>query len=472
MTGARVGRRGAVAVLVAISLSQITTVLDYYALNVALPQMAADFGERPTDLHWVLTGYLLGFASLLVLGGRLADRYGRRRVLIAGVAVFGIASALCGLAPWIPLLVAFRVVQGVGAALLVPAGMAALVGAFPRERRGWAVGVVVGVTSVGTAVGPFVGGALVDTLGWRSVFFINVPVMIAAIVMCLVALDESRDPDAGAPLDWTGAGLLAGALLALTIAIDRAAEWPLPSVVLTAVCAVGFIAAFMTVERRAPVPILDRALLRTPGLARTVAAGCLDNYGWAACVFAVTLFLQVVRDLSPVATGAVFLALSAGTAIGGPLSGRLARRFSIGPTMALGLALSAAGLGWLATLPSDGVMLAALAVTGMGVGIAYSTAIFATAEAAPAGDAGAAQGMTMTALIMTAAVAITACGMLIEQLSSTGRATDAAIRGVLVVGSVVTAAGLLLLAARLPAAVRQRSLSRRPGQDIGSRAET
>ena len=238
------------------------------------------------------------------------------------------------------------------------------------------------------------------------------------------------------------------------------------------VVAVGFTAAFLTVEKRAPVPILDRALLRRPGLARAVGAGCLDNYGWAACVFAVTLLLQVVRDLSPMETGTVFLALSAGTAVGGPLSGRLARRFSIGPTMALGLALSAAGLGWLAMLPTTGTFLVALAVTGMGVGIAYSTAIFATAEAAPAGDAGAAQGVTMTALIMTAAVAITACGMLIEQLSTTGRATDAAIRGVLVVGALVTAAGLLVLAVRLPGRVRLRGLSRRPSQDIGSRAKT
>ena len=472
MSVGRVGRRGATAVLIAVSLAQITTVLDYYALTVALPEMARDFGVRATDLHWVLTGYLLGFASLLILGGRLADRYGRRRVLIVGVSVFGVASALCGLAPWIPLLVAFRVVQGIGAALVVPASMAALVDAFPRDRRGWAVGVVVGVTSVGTAVGPFVGGALAGTLGWRSVFLINVPVMIAAIVMCVVALDESRDPGATGALDWTGAALLAAALLAVTIAIDRAREWPLPSVALTAACAAGFLAAFLRVEKRVPVPILDRSLLRRPGLRRIVGAGCLDNYGWAACVFAVTLLLQVVRGLSPVATGAAFLALSAGTAVGGPLSGRLARRISIAPTMALGLALSAGGIGWLATLPTDAPFLVALAVTGVGVGLAYSTAIFATAEAAPAAQTGAAQGVTMTALIMTAAIAVTACGMLIEQLSPTGRATDGSIAGVLAVGAVVTVAGLLVLAVRLPGRVREWGLSRRPGQEIGSRAET
>jgi EmrB/QacA subfamily drug resistance transporter len=472
VSGARIGRRGAAAVLVAVSLAQITTVLDYYALTVALPEMARDFGVRATDLHWVLSGYLLGFASLLVLGGRLADRYGRRRVLIIGVSTFGVASALCGLAPWIPALVAFRVVQGIGAALVVPASMAALVEAFPRERRGWAVGVVVGVTSVGTAVGPFVGGALAGTFGWRSVFLINVPVMIAAIVMCLLALEESRDPDARGALDWTGAALLAAALLAVIIAIDRAREWPLPSVALTAACAVGFLCAFWSVERRVPVPILDRALLRRPGLARAVGAGCLDNYGWAACVFAVTLFLQVVRGLSPVATGAAFLALSAGTAVGGPLAGRLARRFSIPPTMALGLVLSAAGIGWLALLPTNAVFFAALALTGVGVGLAYSTAIFATAEAAPGGQAGAAQGVTMTALIMCAAIAVTTCGMLIEELSPTGRATADAIEGVLLVGALVTAAGLLVLAVRLPSLVRERGLGGRPVQDIGSARKT
>ncbi len=350
MSGARVGRRGATAVLVAVSLAQITTVLDYYALSVALPQMAGDFHVRPTDLHWMLTGYLLGFAALLVLGGRLADRYGRKRVLLIGVATFGLGSALCGLAPTIPLLVAFRVIQGVGAALIVPASMAALVQAFPRERRGWAVGIVVGVTSAGTAVGPFVGGALAGTLGWRSVFLINVPIMVAAIVMCVLALDESSDADDRGSLDWAGAALLAGMLLTLTLAIDRAREWPVVPLAITAGAAAAFLVAFLAVERRVAHPIIDLAVVRGNGVRRIIASGCMDNYGWAVCVFAVTLYLQVVRGLSPVATGAVFLALSAGTAVGGPMAGRMARWISVGPTMAVGVALSAVGLVWLAML--------------------------------------------------------------------------------------------------------------------------
>ena len=471
MSGPRIGRRGATAVLVAVSLAQITTVLDYYALSVALPQMAGDFHVRPTDLHWMLTGYLLGFAALLVLGGRLADRYGRKRVLLIGVATFGLGSALCGLAPTIPLLVAFRVIQGVGAALIVPASMAALVQAFPRERRGWAVGIVVGVTSAGTAVGPFVGGALAGTLGWRSVFLVNVPIMVAAIVMCVLALDESRDADDRGSLDWAGAALLAGMLLTLTLAIDRAREWPVVPLAATAGAGAAFLVAFLAVERRVAHPIIDLAVVRGHGVRRIIASGCMDNYGWAVCVFAVTLYLQVVRGLSPVATGAVFLALSAGTAVGGPMAGRMARWISVGPTMAVGLALSAVGLVWLAMLGSTWGFLIALALTGAGVGLAYSTVIFATASAAPEGRSGAAEGITMTVMIMAAAIAITTCGMLIEALSPTGHATRGSIAGVLLVGAAVTGAGLLLLGAGSVVRAIARLGSQRPTQDVASRAK-
>ena len=173
----------------------------------------------------------------------------------------------------------------------------------------------------------------------------------------------------------------------MTIAIDRAREWPLPSVALTAACAAGFLAAFLRVEKGVPVPILDRSLLRRPGLRRIVGAGCLDNYGWAACVFAVTLLLQVVRGLSPVATGTAFLALSAGTAVGGPLSGP-ARPPRLGrPDHGAGAGPERRGdsAGSRRSRPTA-PFLVALAVTGVGVGLAYSTAIFATAEAAPAGQ--------------------------------------------------------------------------------------
>jgi EmrB/QacA subfamily drug resistance transporter len=456
-------------VLIAISLAQVVVVVDVYSLTVALPRMADDLGVTTTDLQWVITAYMLAFASLMVVGGRIGDVFGRRRTLVAGLVVFGAGSALCGLAPGAEWIVAFRVLQGVGGALLVPTSLAALAAAVPEQRRSWTIGVVMGVASVGNAIGPFVGGALTGSLGWRWVFLVNVPLVVAAVALTLYALDESRDEQAPRRLDLAGCGLLAAGIVAATLGIDRAPEWGLGQTAATLGGAALLLTAFVLVERRAAAPIVDLGLFRGRAFREVLIAGCLDNYGWAVTVFGVTIYLQQVEGLSPLEAGTAFIAMSVGSAVGGPLAGRLVQAMPARAVMLAALAVGAGGLAWLSTGPTLIPFLGALLATGLGVGLAYSTATIATIAAVPPEHAGAAAGMTLTALVMTAALAVTSAGTLIEALShGGGGAPEAdAIGQVLRIGALAAVLGAALL---LPSVLRRRAPAGAPALPEGSRA--
>ncbi len=451
MSGAGAARHGGGLVICAVGLAQIAVVLDYYSLNVALPTIARDFGMPATDLHWVLTAYLLAFAALLVAGGRLGDVLGRRRMTLAGIGLFGLGSLLCGLAPSEYALVGFRVVQGAGAALLFPVTMAVVSAAFPAARRAWAIGVVVGVANVGTAVGPFVGGALTGALGWRSVFLVNLPLLAVAAVLVAVAVSESRDADASRRIDWAGAGLLGVGLLAVMVAIDAANAWPLALVVALAGAGAALLTGFVWQERRAGprVALLDLALIRRPAFHRMLGAGMSANFGWAASVLVATLALQEVRGFGPLEAGTVFLAMSAGAALAGPLAGSLTTRLGAERVMPGALALSAAGLVWLALAGPLWSYMLALFATGLGVSLAYGVASIQTLAAAPPEAAGSASGVTITAMVVVAALAVTCASILLEAIGG-----EDAVRDVLLVAAAVPAAGLVALLAvrRRPAA--------------------
>ena len=463
----RAGRHGALPVVVAVSLAQVVVVVDVYSLTVALPRMAEDLGVTTTDLQWVITAYMLAFASLMVIGGRIGDVFGRRRTLVTGLVIFGVASAACGLAPGAEWIVAFRVVQGIGAALLVPTSLAALAAAVPADRRSWTIGIVMGVASVGNAIGPFVGGALTGTVGWRWVFLVNVPIVIAAVLLTLRVMDESRDQTAPRRLDVAGCGALAAGIVLLALGIDRASAWGVAPTAVTLGAAALLLAAFVLVERRATAPIVDLRLVRGREFREVLIAGCLDNYGWAVTVFGVTIYLQQVQGLSPLEAGTAFIAMSIGTAIGGPLSGRLLQALPARTVMFGALVTGVAGLLWLAAGPPLVLYLLALVVTGLGVGLAYSTATIATIAAVPPEHAGAASGITLTALVLTAAIAVTSAGVIIEGFSAGGGSAPeaGAIEHVLHIGALAAALGAAMLA---PSLVRRTG---RPGRARARRAE-
>ena len=445
---AQVGRHGPVPVIIAVSLALVTAVIDYYALTVALPAMADDFGVRPAALHWVITAYLLAFASLTIIGGRLGDAFGRRRVLILGVSLFGVASAAAGLAPSEEVVVVFRAIQGAGAALLFPVGLAALAGAFGAARRAWAVGIVMGVISIGTAVGPFVGGALTEALDWRFVFLVNVPVCIAAVVMVRYALEESREEGASSRIDPAGCLLLSAGLVTLTVAIDLWGDLEAGPLVALFMAAWLLLWAFVGVERHTEAPLVDLRILRSPGFRGILAAGCFGNVGWAIAVFATTLYLQRIEDLNALQAGCVFLVMSAGSAIGGPAAGRLVPRIGARLVLLGSLGLGALSLLWLAAGWPPLSFLPALFFTGLFTGTMYSATNIGTMASAPPTRTGEISGITLTALMTAAAIAVTVGGTVITS-APPGETADA-IGDALRLGALVTAAGaaIMLAAAR------------------------
>ncbi len=286
--------RGGALILLAVGLAQVLVTLDYFSLTVALPQMARDLEVTTTNLQWAMTGYLLSFAALLVAGGRIGDVLGRRRALLVGVALFGLASLACGLAVDETTIVAARVVQGVGAAILFPTSMAIVSQSFDEETRPRAIGIVVAVSTLGTALGPLVGGVLTDTLDWRWVFFINVPFSIVAALMILRYVPESRDETAPRHVDVAGIAALAVGIVALTLAIDRGPAWVEDDVALLvgclAVCALGLV-AFVAIETRVANPLIDLPTFRSPAFVMVTLSGCLSNFLWALSVFVATLWL-------------------------------------------------------------------------------------------------------------------------------------------------------------------------------------
>lgn len=450
--------RGGALILLAVGLAQVLVTLDYFALSVALPQMARDLDVTTTNLQWAMTGYLLSFAALLVAGGRIGDILGRRRALLVGVVLFGLSSLLCGLAVDETTIVAARVVQGIGAAILFPNSMAVVSNAFDEDTRPRAIGIVVAVSTLGTALGPLVGGVLTDALDWRWVFFINVPFSIVATVMILRFVPESRDETAPRHVDMPGVAALAIGIVALTLAIDRAPSWiddnPAALVGCIVVCAVA-LAAFVAVELKVANPLIDLPTFRSPAFVMVALSGCLSNFLWGLSVFVATLWLQEVKDLSPLESGLAFLAMSAGVAVAGPLSGRLVRRFDVGLLMAVASvvgAVSAFAISFVDALP---IWLPVFLFLGLGVGTNYALVNQGTLAAVPRRQAGAASGIAMTTIVIAAALATVIGATLLEEFSGSSSVDQGAVDTVLRIGAVVA------LVSAVPAAI----LWRRHGAD-------
>jgi MFS family permease len=217
--------RSELLVIAACAISMLIVQMDWFALNLAIPAIARQFDVPPTDLQWVISGYMLSIGALMVTAGRLADIFGRRRVIVTGLALFAVLSAICGAAPNETWLIAARVVHGIGAALIFPVSIAVVSGTFTGARQGRAIGVVLGFAAIGTALGPFVGGTFSEYLSWRGVFFVNIPFCLAAIVLMLRYVQESRDETADRHIDVAGMLAITGSLVCISLAFDRGEDW-------------------------------------------------------------------------------------------------------------------------------------------------------------------------------------------------------------------------------------------------------
>jgi EmrB/QacA subfamily drug resistance transporter len=360
--------------------------LDATVVNIALPRIAADLGADVADVQWISNGYLLSLASLILLGGALGDRYGRRRVFLIGVAWFAAASLLCGAAPTTGWLIAGRVLQGAGGALLTPGSLAIIDSAFARQDRGAAIGLWSGLGGVATSVGPLAGGWLV-TLSWRWAFLVNLPVAAAVVVVALRHVPESRDPTATGRLDVLGSALGAAGLALTTYGLAQ-------RTMTVAVLGLAVFAAFLLVERQVASPMLPLGVFRSRAFSGTNLTTFVVYAGLGVAFFLLGLVLQTALGYSPVAAGAATLPITILMLGLSARSGRLAQR--IGPRwpMTVGPLVIACGLLlYLRVEPGVSYLTGVLpAVLVFGAGLALTVApltatVLAAADEAHAGIA-------------------------------------------------------------------------------------
>jgi DHA2 family methylenomycin A resistance protein-like MFS transporter len=415
------GRR---LILVVMCAGLFLVQLDVSIVNVALPSIRADLQPSAAGLQWVVDGYAIALASLMLAGGTVGDLHGHRRVVLAGLGLFGGASLVAGLAPSNPVLIAARVAQGVGAALLLPGTLAIITHAFPGARdRARAIGVWAAVAGLSLPAGPVAGGLLVAGPGWRWVFLVNLPIVAVAAVLTARLVRESADPR-GRRLDVSGVALGALALAATTFALIEAghASATSPPVLGAAAVAVVAAAALIAVERRAVDPMLPLALFgrRRFTIANGVAATM--NLGTLGCIYVLTLYLQVVQDRTPLQAGLAVIPLFLPVAALAPVSGRLTGRFGSRGPMLAGLLVAAAGLALLAGAGADapyGELLPAFLLWGGGLGLLTSAVVAAAVGAVESERAGLASAVNNTARQAGGAIGIAALGALAGEASGT-----------------------------------------------------
>jgi MFS transporter, DHA2 family, methylenomycin A resistance protein len=404
--------------LAAICLAYFMVILDATIVNVALPALRADLGTGVSALQWVVDGYTLMFAALLLSGGALGDRLGPRPVFQGGLWLFVAASAACGLAPSATVLVLARLVQGVGAALAVPASLALLRAGHPDPAlRARAVGVWGAIAGIAAASGPVLGGVLVAAASWRLVFFVNLPIGLAALALAArhVPAPAPR-PRALDPVAQATAVVGLGALTVALIQAGRAGATAPPVIAAFAVFVLAAV-AFVTVERRAADPMLPPGLFGAPTFSGATVVGLLINLGFYGQLFVINLYFQEVRHLSPLMAGLALLPEAGLVSIASALSGRFtARAGSPRPTMLIGLTLGGAGLlGLLAAGRATpySALVVPLVAAGAGMAFTMPAATTAVVDAAPAERAGVASGVINAARQVGAVIGVALLGSLV-----------------------------------------------------------
>jgi EmrB/QacA subfamily drug resistance transporter len=422
--------------------------IDYFAMNLALPRMAIDLNSTATDLQWVISVYMLALGAFMVPAGRIGDIFGRRCALLAGIALFGLSSALCALAPSATLVIAFRALQGLGAALIFPVSVSVLTNAFPAVRAGHAIGLAYGIAGLGNAAGPLIGGLLTESVGWRWIFWLNVPLTLVALAIGARSITESFDESVPRRIDVTGLALITVGIGLFTLTFDRAPSWgwlSAPTVV-AFVCSLAALVVFVIVEKRVPWPLVDLSLLRNPRFTILVTAGTISNIAYGVTIFLSTLYLQQVRGLDPLMAGLAFLGPSAGAALGGAISGRLAA--SRPPVLVMGLTSVAAALSLAALAASSDWVgyLSALTACGFTLGLVYAFTTVATQAVVRPERAGEAAGVTLTALVTLAGVGVAVSGTVLEMLQLAGVSAAGAVDAIVaVLAALLLPAGVVVL---------------------------
>lgn len=389
-------------VLTAVGVGTFMSALDASVVNMMLPIIGRELGTSVAAIEWVVTIYLLVVSALLLGVGRLGDMRGTRDVYIAGFAVFVLASAACGASPTVALLVACRAAQGVGAAMLFANSPAILTKTFPASERGRALGLQAMMTYLGLTTGPSLGGWLASAFGWRSIFYINVPIGGIAVLMSMRFIPRDSARGGTEPFDVTGAALFALGLTALLLALNQGHAWGWTTAPTLALLALGalLLAAFVWREVRTSHPMLDLRLFGNPVFGAATASALLNYVCIYSVAFVLPFYLIQGRGLGPARAGIIMTAQPIVMAIAAPVSGALSDRIGSRIPSTLGMAILGAGLVLLARLTatsSTSTMVVALVVVGLGTGIFISPNNSALMGAAPRERQGIAAGVLATA---------------------------------------------------------------------------
>jgi EmrB/QacA subfamily drug resistance transporter len=374
------------------------TALDQLVVGVALHSIRIDLGGSIEGLEWTVNAYTLAFAVLLITGAALGDRFGRRRMFIVGIAIFTGASALAALAPSTDALVAARALQGIGAAIVTPLTLTLISEAFPPERRAAALGIWGGITGLGVALGPFVGGAVVEGIAWQWIFWANVPIGLALIPLARRMLRESYGPDR--ELDLRGLALASVGLFGLTFGLIRgeALGWASPTVLASLGVGLVLLAAFVRWELRAPAPMLPMHFFRSRAFSAANGLSFAMFFGAFGAIFLISQFFQTAQGFGPLEAGARTLPWTGMPMIFAPIAGLLATRAGTRPVLAVGLALQALGMGWMTVVFEVSTpfveLIAPFVITGIGMSFVFSMAPEAVLASVRRQDAGKASGAT------------------------------------------------------------------------------
>src|SRR5512133_1827149 len=384
------------ATLAIVSLALFMVVLDNLVVTVALPAIRADLGATLQSLEWTINAYTLAFAVMLIPGAALGDRFGRRRLFLIGLSLFTASSAAAALAPTTGALVAARALQGVGGAIVAPLTLTLLANAFPTDRRGAALGIWSGISGTGIALGPIVGGAVVDGISWHWIFWINVPIGLALIPVAAIMLKESHGPSR--TLDLPGFGLAASGLFSLVFGLVRgqAEGWTSPAILVSLIAGVAILGAFVAWERHTENPMVPMELFRKRAYAATNGVSFFMYFGTFGSIFLLTQILQYVLGYTPFQAGLRMLLWTGATMVVAPIAGVLSERYGSRAFMATGLAMQAAALAWFAatttTTVTFGHQAIAFVLAGAGMGLVFAPSASALLSVVSPAQAGQASG--------------------------------------------------------------------------------
>ncbi|WP_235523462.1 MFS transporter [Cellulomonas sp. Root485] len=450
-------RRGTAVALIAASVPMFMATLDNLVMTTALPVLRTELSATLEQLQWMVNAYTLSFATLMIAAATLGDRWGRRRVFVAGIVVFALASIASALATSAELLIAARAVQGAGAAAIMPLSLTLLAGAVPAARRAMAIGVWGGVSGLGVALGPVIGGAVVDGISWEAIFWINVPVAVVAVPLVLWALPESHGRRQ--PLDLAGLALAGAGILSLVWAIIRGNDdgWGSVTVVGGMLLGALLLGAFLLRESHTDHPLIPLRLFRVRSFAVANGSALVFSFGVFGLVFLLAQYLQIGMGFTPLEAGIRTLPWTAAPMIFAPIAGMLAPRVGVRPLLAAGLALQAAGLAWQGLIVStDGLVYAdlvpGLALAGIGMGLTFAPSATAVLFDMAPDDHGTASSVNATIREIGGALGVAA--LVAVFTASDGTLTPdgyvAGLQPAALVAAVVVALGALMVLVWMP----------------------